>query len=68
MSFGDAFGAAAREVWIGPVYLGRVRECKLVNRETGEIRHFLAEEGRLRRVAGADGVPVYRTVTYGREP
>jgi len=23
MTLGDAFGAAAREIWIGPVYLGR---------------------------------------------
>lgn len=59
MTIARTFGQAAREIWIGPVYLGRLRECKSVNRETGEIRHFLA--------ADADGVPVYRTVTYGQE-
>jgi hypothetical protein len=68
MTIARTFGQAAREIWIGPVYLGRLRECKSVNRETGEIRHLLAEEKRLRHAAGADGVPVYRTVAYGQEP
>jgi hypothetical protein len=69
MNLGGTFGAAVREIRIGPVYLGKLRECKFVNRETGDIRLFLAEEEPLRRAAGADGVPVvYRTVTYGQEP
>lgn len=52
------FGRTTREIWIGSLYLGRLRECKIVNRETGEIRYFLAEEERLRQSEGAEGVPV----------
>lgn len=68
MTLSDTFHQAAREIWIGPVYLEELRECKLVNRETGDIRHFLAEEERVHQAAGAEGGKVYRTVTYGQEP
>ena len=68
MAIGGTFGrrlarsGSARSIW------ARLQEGERVNRETGETRYLLAEEERLCQAAGADAVPVYRTVSYGQEP
>ena len=56
-----------REIWIGPEYLGGLRECKDIDRMTGQERGFLASEQAVREAATQEGIPVYRPVTYGED-
>ncbi len=56
-----------REIWIGPEYLGGLRECKHIDRVTGQERWFLSTENAAREAAAQKGIPVYRTVTYGED-
>ena len=59
-------GARVREIWIGAKCLGGLRECKQVDRISGQERCFLAAEVAVREAAARERITVYRTVTYGK--
>jgi hypothetical protein len=63
----EALWPQVLEIWIGPEYLGGLRECKRIDRVTGQERWFLAAEPAVREAAAQESIPVYRTVTYGED-